>query len=104
MSPRYLERCPSCGQERLLFPGGRCLDCRDGVDVQLVFDLNDPAGQDIAAPTPVLSARVPSGAARLLRQLVSAGLDPDALAAAAAIVAALDEGIGAEQMDSEVAA
>jgi hypothetical protein len=24
-----LERCPDCGRRRLLFPGGRCLDCRD---------------------------------------------------------------------------
>jgi hypothetical protein len=103
MSPRYCERCPGCGRQRLLFPGGLCLDCRDNGGVQLVFDLNDPAGAP-TAPAPVLSPRVPAGAARLLKQLLIDGLDPDALAAAAAIVAALDEGLGAEQLDSEMAA
>jgi hypothetical protein len=39
-----------------------------------------------------------------LRRLIVAGLNPDALAAAAAIVAALDEGVADDQMDREVAA
>jgi hypothetical protein len=63
---------------------------RDG---QLVLEL-DVAAEDMSAPEnakPVLSRRVRSGAASLLRKLVAYGLDPRALQSAAALVAALDE-------------
>ena len=49
---------------------------------------------DLDAPTvaaPALSRHTPAGAPRLLRKLLSNGMDPAALEAAAALVAALDE-------------
>jgi hypothetical protein len=55
---------------------------------QLVLDLDEchvPA-------RPALSRHVPPGAARLLKALVADGLDLHAIEAAAALVAALDEG------------
>jgi hypothetical protein len=59
-------------------------------DVQLAFDI---AGGEMSSPAtarPALSDRVPGGPARLLRKLVAGGLDPQAVQAAAALVAALD--------------
>jgi hypothetical protein len=56
---------------------------------QLVFDL-DLSGTKSSVPE--IKRNVQPGAARLLRRLVSGGLDVDALEAAAALVAALDEG------------
>jgi SOS response regulatory protein OraA/RecX len=53
---------------------------------QFVFDLDAPT-----VANPVLSRHVKAGPARLLRRLVTTGLDPEALEAAAALVAAMDE-------------
>jgi hypothetical protein len=55
---------------------------------QLILDLS---GAEWAAPRPVLSKHVRPGPARLLRRLVVLGLDPQAIEAAAALVAALDQ-------------
>jgi hypothetical protein len=57
------------------------------LDEQLVFDLDAPP-----ITKPAVSRHVPAGPARLLRKLVTGGLDTDAIEAAAALVAALDEG------------
>jgi hypothetical protein len=85
-----LETCPGCGEKRLLFePEHRCIDCRDRGGVQLAFDLNTAP---LIRAKPPVSRRVPPGPARLLRKLVTDGLDVGAIEAAAALVAALDEG------------
>jgi hypothetical protein len=56
---------------------------------QFVFDLE--WSEPDSAPEPAVKRNVAAGPARLLRKLVSAGLDPEAIESAAALVAALDE-------------
>jgi hypothetical protein len=112
------KNCPGCGNRRLMWPGGHCIDCRDGVTTpQLAFDLED-AGCEIRPSEPetqsdrVIRPAVPTqavrsegtgkdkslrlkknpqaGAPRLLRTLLARGLDPAALDVAAGLVALLD--------------
>jgi hypothetical protein len=57
---------------------------------QLVFDF-DLSGAEPPAPGPAIKRNVGAGPAKLLRRLISTGLDPDALEHAAQLCAHLDE-------------
>ena len=57
---------------------------------QLMFDL-DLAGPEWSVPEPAIKRNVAAGPAKLLRKLVTGGLDPMAIESAALLVAALDE-------------
>ena len=65
-------------------------------EAQLAFDLDDLSGAEQPAPGPALKRNVGAGPAKLLRKLVTGGLDPMAIECAATgspalLVAALDE-------------
>jgi hypothetical protein len=58
---------------------------------QLAFDLDDLSGAEWSTPGPAFKRNVQAGPARLLRRLISTGLDPGAIEHAAALCAHLDE-------------